>query len=163
MVGRIWRGYTKPENADKYEALLKTEIFPEIAGKDIPGYRGTQLFREPAEGKSEVEFVTIMWFEPWEAVRRFAGEDYERAYVPPEGAGGTGEVRQAFALLRGQRTLRVLACGLLRCMVPPCPARPEFSNASGLLAAAPQRGESEAPVRVLVEHALGGQAPQHAA
>jgi heme-degrading monooxygenase HmoA len=84
MVGRIWRGWTKSENADKYEALLKAEIFPEIASKDVPGYRGIQLLREPAdEGKSEVEFVTIMWFDSWESVRRFAGDDYERAYVPP--------------------------------------------------------------------------------
>ena len=85
MVGRIWRGYTKPENADKYEALLKAEIFPEIAGKEVPGYREIQLFREPTdEGKNEVEFVTIMWFDSREALRRFAGEDYERAYVPPK-------------------------------------------------------------------------------
>jgi heme-degrading monooxygenase HmoA len=84
MIGRIWRGYTKPENADKYEALLKAEILPAIAGKDVPGYKSIQLFREPAdEGQSEVEFVTIMWFDSWEAVRRFAGDDYERAYVPP--------------------------------------------------------------------------------
>jgi antibiotic biosynthesis monooxygenase (ABM) superfamily enzyme len=85
MIGRIWRGYTKPQNADKYEALLETEIFPEIAGKEVPGYREIQLFCEPAgEGKSEVEFVTIMWFDSWETVRRFAGEEYERAYVPPK-------------------------------------------------------------------------------
>jgi hypothetical protein len=84
MVAKIWRGWTKPENADKYEALLNAEIFPEIAGKDIPGYRAIQLFREPAGGgKSEVEFITIMWFDSWEAVGRFDGEDYERAYVPP--------------------------------------------------------------------------------
>ncbi len=84
MVGRIWRGWTKPENADEYEVLLKAEVFPGIAGKNVPGYRGIQLFREPAdEGKDEVEFVTIMWFDSWEAVRRFAGENYERAYVPP--------------------------------------------------------------------------------
>jgi hypothetical protein len=31
----------------------------------------------------EVEFVTIMWFDSWDAVRQFAGEGYERAYVPP--------------------------------------------------------------------------------
>ena len=23
-----------------------------------------------------------MWFDSWEAVKRFSGEDYERAYVP---------------------------------------------------------------------------------
>jgi hypothetical protein len=25
-----------------------------------------------------------MWFDSWEAVKQFAGEDYERAYVPPK-------------------------------------------------------------------------------
>jgi hypothetical protein len=29
-----------------------------------------------------VEFVTIMWFDSWDAVKQFSGEDYERAYVP---------------------------------------------------------------------------------
>jgi hypothetical protein len=32
----------------------------------------------------EVEFLTIMWFESLEAVKHFAGEDYEHAYVPPK-------------------------------------------------------------------------------
>jgi hypothetical protein len=31
-----------------------------------------------------VEFITIMWFDSIEAVRAFAGEDYEVAVVPPE-------------------------------------------------------------------------------
>jgi len=30
----------------------------------------------------EVEFVTVMWFDSVDAVRAFAGEDYEAAYVP---------------------------------------------------------------------------------
>ena len=83
MVGRIWHGWTKPENADKYEALLKNEIFPGIAAKKVKGYKEIQLFRRPL-GNDEIEFVTIMWFESWEAVKAFAGEDYERAYVPPK-------------------------------------------------------------------------------
>lgn len=81
MIGRIWHGWTKPENADRYERLLKEEIFPEIAAKNVPGYGGIQLFRRPL-GDEEVEFVTIMHFDSWEAVKRFSGEDYERAYVP---------------------------------------------------------------------------------
>jgi heme-degrading monooxygenase HmoA len=81
MIGRIWHGWTSPENADRYERLLKEEIFPGIAGKNVPGYRGIQLFRRPVDD-GEVEFVTIMRFDSWEAVRRFSGEDYERAYVP---------------------------------------------------------------------------------
>ena len=81
MIGRIWHGWTKPENADKYERLLKEEIFPGIADKKMPGYRGIQLFRRPIDD-DETEFVTIMWFDSWEAVKQFSGEDYERAYVP---------------------------------------------------------------------------------
>ena len=82
MIGRIWHGWTTPQNAEKYERLLKEEIFSTIAEKKVPGYKGIQLFRRPLDGE-EVEFVTIMWFASWDAVRQFAGDDYERAYVPP--------------------------------------------------------------------------------
>ena len=82
MIGRIWHGWTTPENADIYENLLKTEIFPGIASKNVLGYRGIQLFRRPLNG--EVEFITIMRFDSWETVKQFAGEDYETAYVPPK-------------------------------------------------------------------------------
>jgi heme-degrading monooxygenase HmoA len=81
MIGRIWHGWTRPENADRYERLLKEEIFPGIAEKDVCGYRGIQLFRGPIDD-GEVEFVTIMRFDSWDAVRRFAGEDHEHAYAP---------------------------------------------------------------------------------
>jgi len=80
MVGRIWHGWTTPQNADVYENLLKTEIFPGIAAKNVPGYREIQLFRRPLA--DEVEFITLMWFDSWEAVKQFAGDDYETAYVP---------------------------------------------------------------------------------
>ncbi len=82
MIGRIWHGWTTPANADAYEALLKSEIFIGIGERQIPGYRGIQLFRRNAG--AEVEFVTIMWFDSVESVRVFAGEDYEVAVVPPK-------------------------------------------------------------------------------
>ncbi len=82
MIGRIWHGWTVPENADAYEALLKSEIFVNIQAREIAGYRGINLFRR--EAGPEVEFVTIMWFDSLEDVRVFAGEDYEVAVVPPK-------------------------------------------------------------------------------
>ena len=82
MIGRIWHGWTTPQNAAKYERLLKEEVFSGIADRKVPGYKGIQLFRRPLDN-DEVEFVTIMWFDSWDAVKQFAGEDYERAYVPP--------------------------------------------------------------------------------
>ncbi len=82
MIGRIWHGWTVPANADAYEALLKSEIFTGIQGRQIAGYRGIQLFRRELD--AETEFVTIMWFDSLDAVRTFAGEDHETAVVPPK-------------------------------------------------------------------------------
>ncbi len=80
VISRIWHGWTKPENADAYETLLKNEIFPGINNRRIAGYRGIHLLRRNLE--NEVEFITIMWFDSIEAVRSFAGEDYEIAVIP---------------------------------------------------------------------------------
>jgi len=81
MIVRLWHGWTTPANADRYERLLKEEIFRGIGNRAIPGYRGIELLRRPAGG--EVEFVTVMRFDSLEAVRVFAGDDYETAVVPP--------------------------------------------------------------------------------
>ena len=48
MIVRVWRGWTKPEDADAYETLLREEIFPGIAAKGVEGYSGDgrkQLWR----------------------------------------------------------------------------------------------------------------------
>jgi heme-degrading monooxygenase HmoA len=80
MISRIWHGWTTPANADKYEALLKEEIFVGIQNRSIRGFKGIQLLRRQAG--AEVEFVTIMEFDSLDAVREFAGEDYEACVVP---------------------------------------------------------------------------------
>lgn len=82
MISRIWHGRTGPQNADAYEELLRTEIFVGIAKRSIQGYRGIHLLRRDVD--DGVEFVTIMWFDSLDAVRAFAGEDYEVAVVPPK-------------------------------------------------------------------------------
>jgi len=80
MIARIWHGWTTPGNADKYEALLKEEIFVGIQNRHIRGFKSIQLLRR--EVVEEVEFVTIMLFDSLDAVRGFAGDDYELAVVP---------------------------------------------------------------------------------
>ena len=82
MIIRIWHGWTTPDNADTYEALLKEEIFVGIENRRIAGFHGIQLLRR--EAGAEVEFVTIMQFDSLDAVREFAGDDYEAAVVPPK-------------------------------------------------------------------------------
>jgi hypothetical protein len=81
MISRIWHGYTRPGEADAYEALLRDEIFTGIEGRSIEGFREIQLFRRDVV--DEVEFITVMWFDSWDAVRAFAGEDFEASVVPP--------------------------------------------------------------------------------
>jgi hypothetical protein len=80
MISRIWHGWTTPENADDYEALLREEIFVGIHDRKINGFRNIQLLRRDVV--HEVEFITIMLFDSLNAVREFAGEDYEVAVVP---------------------------------------------------------------------------------
>ena len=80
MIARIWHGYTKPEHADAFEAMLKPELLPGISM--AKGYPGSYLLRR-AKGK-EVEFVTILLFESLDDIRAVAGADYEKSIIPEE-------------------------------------------------------------------------------
>ena len=80
MIARIWHGWATRANADRYEALLKEEIFVGIRNRSIDGFEGIQLLRRDIG--ADVEFVTIMRFQSLAAVRSFVGEDYEVAVVP---------------------------------------------------------------------------------
>lgn len=80
MIARVWRGYTRPEHADAYEAMLKPELLPGLS--QAAGYRGSYLLRR-AVGE-EVEFITIILWESLDHVRRIAGPDVETAVIPVE-------------------------------------------------------------------------------
>ena len=82
MISRIWHGWTTHANADVYEGLLREEIFVGIKDRSIKGFRNIQLLRR--EIGEEVEFVTIMEFDSIDAVKEFAGQDYEACVVPPK-------------------------------------------------------------------------------
>ena len=79
-IKRIWHGWTEPQNADAYQALLHREIFPGIEAQGIAGLRSIELLRR--DHGDEVEFVTVMMFDSLDDVIAFQGEDYEPAYVP---------------------------------------------------------------------------------
>ena len=80
MIRRIWHGWTIRENADKYETLLRREIFPEIVYKKLNGLLGIEAARRELD--FETEFMTIMTFQSLEDIVIFLGEDYTRCYVP---------------------------------------------------------------------------------
>jgi len=83
VIARIWHGWTTRENAEKYEKLLREEVLLEIAQRAIPGYKGAELFVREAEN-DEVEFITLLRFETLDAVKIFAGKNYEQPVIPPE-------------------------------------------------------------------------------
>ena len=80
MIARHWRGWTKPQNGDAYEALLTTKVLPGL--RSIEGYRGGYVLR--SDGSAESEFVVINLFDSLESVRLFAGADYGTAVFEPE-------------------------------------------------------------------------------
>jgi antibiotic biosynthesis monooxygenase (ABM) superfamily enzyme len=79
MIARIWRGWARAADADRYECLFRDEVLPHVT-RGVPGYLGTDLLRR--EMGDEVEFTTIFRFDSMEAIHDFAGEDPEKAVVP---------------------------------------------------------------------------------
>ena len=77
MIARIWRGWAPSESADDYQSHYETEIITNL--RTIDGFRGAQLLRR-ADGE-EVLFTAITWFTSLNAIRDFAGEDYEHAVM----------------------------------------------------------------------------------
>jgi len=80
MIARTWRGFTREQDKDSYyDYLLKTGLKDYAS---IPGNRGVWVLRRVAEGKAE--FTLISLWDSWEAIRAFAGPDYEKAVYYPE-------------------------------------------------------------------------------
>lgn|SRR5579863_9528023 len=76
MICRMWRGWTRPANAEAYDSYLKNELFPRVKKElGARGYRGFHVLRH--DRSDEVEFVTMVWFDSLDAVRGFAGANYE--------------------------------------------------------------------------------------
>jgi len=80
MIARHWRGWTKTQNADAYETLLKDKVLPGLKG--TAGYQGGYVLR--SDGPEEAEFVVVNLFDSLDAVRLFAGPDYTVAVFEPE-------------------------------------------------------------------------------
>jgi heme-degrading monooxygenase HmoA len=80
MIARHWRGWTRLQDADAYERLLRERIFPGL--ERIDGYRGGYILRH--DGREESEFVVINLFESLNAVKQFAGRDYATPVFEPE-------------------------------------------------------------------------------
>lgn len=84
MIVRIWHGWTSAENADAYQQVVDEQVVPGIMARGLVGLRGVDILRRIDGAGAEVEFVTIMTFDDWEAVEEFAGPGGRTSFVPPE-------------------------------------------------------------------------------
>jgi heme-degrading monooxygenase HmoA len=80
MIARIWKGVTPESKADRYLEYLMTTGVKELRATE--GNRGVYVLRRIDHGQAEFTFISL--WESWEAIRRFAGDDVERAVYYPE-------------------------------------------------------------------------------
>jgi heme-degrading monooxygenase HmoA len=80
LITRIWRGWTRAPEADRYERHYRSEVMETL--RQVPGFRGARLLRRTVG--DETEFVSLTLFDDLDAVRSFAGSDYETAVVAGE-------------------------------------------------------------------------------
>jgi heme-degrading monooxygenase HmoA len=80
MIARIWRGRTAASRSDEYVSFLERTGLKDYA--ETEGNRGVLLLRRVSGGIAE--FTTLTLWDSMDAVRRFAGEEPERARYYPE-------------------------------------------------------------------------------
>jgi heme-degrading monooxygenase HmoA len=88
MIARVWRGVAHTSiNADAYLRHLSVNVLPSLEA--IAGHRGARVLRR--EDGGHVEFFVMTFWDSMDAVRKFAGEDPERAVVEPQARAVLGE------------------------------------------------------------------------
>lgn len=75
MIARIWHGVTEREKADEYVDYLNRTGVPDY--RATSGNRGVFVLRRVE--KDRAHFLTLSLWDSMEAIKRFAGEDCERA------------------------------------------------------------------------------------
>jgi heme-degrading monooxygenase HmoA len=80
MIVRMWRGKVRKNLKSEYVAYLNKTGLPDY-GK-IEGNKGVYLLCQDLG--DTVEFLTMTFWTSIEAIKKFAGEDYEKARYYPE-------------------------------------------------------------------------------
>jgi heme-degrading monooxygenase HmoA len=80
MIARLWTAKTSQAQAPVYTDHLKNHVLAALRGVD--GYAGARLLERETEGG--VEIVVITFWRSGASIRKFAGDDIERAVVSDE-------------------------------------------------------------------------------
>jgi len=78
-IARIWRGRTLASKADEYQAYLDSSGISRV--RATPGNLGVTVLRRN-DGK-KTEFLVLSLWESVEAIKKFAGDDYQKAVILP--------------------------------------------------------------------------------
>ena len=78
-IARIWRGRTLASKADEYQAYLDASGISRV--RATPGNLGVTVLRRNDGGKTE--FLVLSLWESVDAIKKFAGEDYQKAVILP--------------------------------------------------------------------------------
>jgi heme-degrading monooxygenase HmoA len=80
VIARIWRGAVQKADGDRYAAYM---VETGVAGyAKVPGNRGVWMLRRDVDDRTE--FIMFTLWDSLEAVKAFAGDDYESAVFYPE-------------------------------------------------------------------------------
>ena len=82
MIARMWRGAVRSGDADAYTRYMETTGIPGYAA--TPGNRGVWMLRRDTAERTEIVMFTL--WDSLEAIKAFAGDDYETAVFYPEDA-----------------------------------------------------------------------------
>lgn len=82
MIARTWHGRTRAEQRDEYLQYLEKTGIPGY--KATPGNRGVYVLRR-VEGET-AHFLLITFWDSIEAIKKFAGKEYEKARYYPDDA-----------------------------------------------------------------------------
>jgi heme-degrading monooxygenase HmoA len=78
-IARIWRGRTLASKADEYQAYLDASGISRV--RAAPGNLGVTVLRRNDGGKTE--FLVLSIWESVDAIKKFAGEDYQKTVILP--------------------------------------------------------------------------------
>jgi len=80
LIARIWHGVTPAARADEYANYLERTGAREC--RATAGNRGVYVLRRIKQDRAEFTFISL--WDSFDAIRRFAGEDYEKAHYYSE-------------------------------------------------------------------------------
>lgn len=80
MIARMWRGATLESSAEWYMEYMKATGVKDCRATE--GNCGVMVLRRTNQGQAEFVFISL--WESQDAIRRFAGDDVERAVYYPE-------------------------------------------------------------------------------